>query len=360
MIFLPALPPFFALIFSLFPLYVWWAKLFDHRHLIAGISFLSLAGSFVFPTIPWITLCFGIVILFFPGKKVHHAHRAMQFSNRWIKFPLEAFALWIVYAFFRILPVKIASDLGGKLGRLIGKKVKKRTQLALKNLNHVFPEKKADHQRIVDDMWENFGRTVGEIPHLKQIAQNTTVKGLDILKALKGKPYIVAVGHFNSVGLVPYPPSLIDQKACLFIRTANNPLTAPFLEKIFGRALLSDLAFVSKGREGMLHAVKHLKENTPIAIASDLYIKGGENLMFLGKPAITSPVLVKLSEKFNCPIVAIQVVREKGLKHSVIIHEVPKKATTLQTMQCVNDLIGDWVKAHPAQWFWINNRWHQD
>ncbi len=359
MIYLPALPPFFAIIFSLFPLFVWWVKLYPHIRIIAGISFFSIAVGFIFPSLPWLTFILGGVFLLLSNKKVDHPHKAFKFSNRWIKFPLEAILIWIVYLFFKLLPLKIASNIGAKIGKFAGEKLKSRTKLALKNLQHVFPENKKNHQKIVDEMWENLGRTIGEIPHLKEVAKITTIEGLDIFKKLKGKPYLVAVAHLSSVGLASHPLFEINQKASLFIRSANNPLTSVFLEKAFG-GKFSQLSFLSKGREGMIQAIKDLKNNIPIAIASDLHIKGGEKLLFLGKEAETSTVLVKLAEKFKCPIVPFQVIRKKNQDHTVIIHEpiFVKPNSTFEIMQKINNLIGDWIKENPSQWFWINNRWN--
>ncbi|MHA1540825.1 MAG: lysophospholipid acyltransferase family protein [Alphaproteobacteria bacterium] len=355
---MPALPPFFAILFSLFPLFVWWVKQYNHLMIIAGISFFSITAGMLFPSFPWLAFILGGGFLFLPNKKTAHPHLSMKFKNRWIKFPAEAIGIWILYTFFRVLPLKTASELGEKIGKFAGEKIKKRTKLALKNLKYTLPNETKNHKKIIETMWGNFGRTAGELPHLKELVKKTKYENISVLKKLKGKPYLIAVFHLNSLGLISHCFKKANQEACLIIRQANNPLTEIFLQKAFGSDL-SNLNFLPKGRDGIIQAVQMLKKNIPVAIATDLHFKDGEDLLFLGKPAKTSNVIVKLAEKFNCPIVCIKVTRENELDHKVVIDEpIYPDGNTNKIMQKINDILGNWIKKYPSQWFWINNRWN--
>ncbi|MHA1550074.1 MAG: lysophospholipid acyltransferase family protein, partial [Alphaproteobacteria bacterium] len=356
---------FIIILFSIFPLYVWWVKRWSYLQVIAGGSFFLLSASFLFPTLSILGLGFGLILLPFRSEESMHAHRADRFSNKWIRHPLEAFLVWGVYGFFKILPPKIASNFGAIVGRFIGTKLKSRTKLALKNLNYVLPNLKKEHSEIVTKMWENFGRVIGETPHLQKIIKNNHVKieGLQHLKKLKNKQFLIANSHLNSIGFVALPFKLADQETKVFFRAPNNPLTFPILKKSFGEGI-SEFTLLPKGREGMLGALKSLKEKVPIpvSITSDLYIDSGEDINFMGKPAKTSIALVKLASKFKCPILPIQVIREENINHRVIVHppffvEKSDEKSLLKAMQKLNDIIGSWIKEHPEQWFWINNRW---
>ncbi len=353
-----SLSPFFVILFSLFPLFVWWVKQYSHLMVILGVSFLSITAGMILSSFSWLAFILGIGFLFLPNKKTAHPHLSMKFKNRWIKFPAEAILIWILFIFFRILPLRIASKLGKKIGKFVGKKIKKRTNLALKNLKYTLPNESKNHKKITEKMWGNFGRTAGELPHLKELIKHTKYENISVLKKLKGKPYLIAVFHLNSLGLISHSFKKADQEACLIIRQANNPLTEIFLQKAFGSDL-SNLNFLPKGRDGIIKAVKMLKKNIPVAIATDLHFKDGEDLLFLEKSAKTSNVIVKLAEKFNCPIVAIKVARENELNHKVVIDDpIYPEGNTNKIMQKINDTLGDWIKKYPSQWFWINNRWN--
>ncbi|MBN2676094.1 MAG: hypothetical protein JXR30_02460 [Alphaproteobacteria bacterium] len=352
-----------SLIFSLFPAYVWWVKRWDFLKIGLGVSFFILAISFLMPIGSVIGLGIGLMLLPFQGEPSLHPHRSNRIMNRWVKYPLEGLGIWFFYLVFKLLPLSVASNFGGWLGKQIGKRLSSRNRLALKNMAYVMSDRKKDFPTILEKMWENFGRTVGEVAHLKKIgSEYLKIEGLENLKKLQGKPFLIANAHINSIGLISMPFGKVNQPTAVFFRPPNNPLSFPALLKLFGNDL-STVSFLPKGREGMMQAIKSLRDNIPVSITSDLHIDTGDHLKFIGKPAQTSTALSRLSAKFNCPILPIQMVREKGFRHRVIIHSpiLPssgKEEDILLNMQKINDIIGGWVKDYPEQWFWINNRWN--
>jgi KDO2-lipid IV(A) lauroyltransferase len=91
------------------------------------------------------------------------------FRSFWIDrivHPGEAGVTWLLYAAFGLMPVDMASWVGGALGRFVGTRLRV-TQNARRNLKRIFPDlTDTDIDRIIRDMWDNLGRTAGEHPHL--------------------------------------------------------------------------------------------------------------------------------------------------------------------------------------------------
>ena len=98
----------------------------------------------------------------------------------YITYPLQAVFVALIYGFFRLLPVSIASAIGSLVGRTIGPRLSI-TKRARRNLTTVFPEKSAAGiQAIIIGMWDNLGRTAAEYPHVSNI---DTTKSSGLLKS---------------------------------------------------------------------------------------------------------------------------------------------------------------------------------
>ena len=88
---------------------------------------------------------------------------------RYLWHPIQAATAVVTYTAFRLLPIDLASALGGRLARTFGPffPVSKR---AVRNLTNAYPEKSpAEIRTIVRAMWDNLGRVAAEYPHLKEI-----------------------------------------------------------------------------------------------------------------------------------------------------------------------------------------------
>ena len=89
--------------------------------------------------------------------------------NRFILHPSQAVVAAAGYVFFSLLPLDVASALGGWLGRTLGPRMAI-SERAVKNLKSIFPEiGQTEHTAIVIGMWDNLGRTIAEYAHLGRL-----------------------------------------------------------------------------------------------------------------------------------------------------------------------------------------------
>ncbi len=83
-----------------------------------------------------------------------------------IRYALEAFIVRLGMGLFRILGVKKSSDLGSFLARFIGRLIPVH-KLAKDNLIKAIPHlNNSAVDKILNDMWDNLGRIVGEFVHI--------------------------------------------------------------------------------------------------------------------------------------------------------------------------------------------------
>ena len=92
-----------------------------------------------------------------------------------IRYIIEAIIVKFGIWFFGMLNMQTSSDLAASIAKFIGKKISVH-KLAYRNISNAMPElSEKEKEEILDDMWENLGRIVGEFPHVAGIATNKTV-----------------------------------------------------------------------------------------------------------------------------------------------------------------------------------------
>lgn len=282
------------------------------------------------------------------------------------KYFIQACFVYALYFVFRILPLPIASALGGMLGQVVGRFMKS-SQTALKNLDDVFPDKTlVEKQRIIKDMWNNLGRVFSEYPHLKTIATNhVTTINQNILDNAQNSPKSVIYmgGHIanweigGAISIVKYGDPLR-----LVYRAPNNPWVARLLSRM--RSIDKEIDYIEKSKTGGRQLVKALQNREDIAILIDQKYNEGIPVPFFGRDAMTSPAVIQLAQKFDCLIVPVRIIRLKGshfeFEASQPLTLYDDNGAPLPATQVLTEMHGHleaWITQHPEQWLWIHRRW---
>ena len=89
--------------------------------------------------------------------------------------PLEAALVLAFYGLFSLLPPVASSATGAWLLRRICPLIGAH-RIARRNLERTYPDHPASEiDGILDGMWANLGRNIGEFPHLKTLLANPDV-----------------------------------------------------------------------------------------------------------------------------------------------------------------------------------------
>lgn len=283
---------------------------------------------------------------------------------RRLRYAGEATALVLAYGIFRALPIDLASGLGGWLGRCIGPRLGL-SRRARRNLGLAMPGlSPAEVDRIVVEMWDNLGRSVGEVPHVPALdpfdgSGRIEVLGLDHLEAAKAAGgAIFFSGHFANWELMPAMAHRHGLELELIYRAANNP----FAETMLRRLRIGRLH--PKGQKGARLAVTALKEGRPIGLLADQKMNDGIAVPFFGRPAMTAPALAELARKFHAPIYPIRTERLDGARFRITVmapfavkETADRRADVAEGMRRVNAILEEWIRSKPAQWLWLHRRW---
>ena len=113
---------------------------------------------------------------------------------------------------------------------------------------------------------------------------------------------------------------------------------------------------------GLREIFKTLKSNGIVVIMQDLDArKDGVITDFLGLPASTHDGIIKLYQKFHCPIVPAHYVRDKKnfSHHVVTMPEIlsDRENFSENGLEICNEVIESWIRERPDLWLWLMDRW---
>jgi KDO2-lipid IV(A) lauroyltransferase len=288
--------------------------------------------------------------------------------RRRLRWALEGAALWTGYGLLAVLGLDLASACGGALGRVVGPRLGV-SRTARGNLARAFPDKvPAEIEAVVVGMWENLGRTVGELAHLDRIRTRgrdarIELRGEENIELLKrdGRPGIAYAAHLGNWELGALVSALHGLPVTLLYRRANNPL-AEWLIRRCRRPVGGEL--VAKGPAASRRITEVLSRGGHLGMLADQKTNNGVPAPFFGRDAMTTPVLALCALKYDCPLVPVQVERLNGARFRVTVHPPlrivatgRRKDDVLTITAAINASIEGWIRLHPEQWIWLHRRW---
>jgi len=270
-----------------------------------------------------------------------------------------------LYFINSLLPVTIASSIGGFLARTFGRFFPA-SHYATRNLELAMPHlSKNEIKQIVSGMWDNLGRTVMELPFIAngKMDSRITITGSQHFDELRdsGKAAIFVSAHFGNWEILPRLSYNHGIPLVLIYRKINNESLDKTLFNI--RAPIYK-AMHPKGRKGAASLIRAVQNGSSIAILVDQKMNSGISIPFFGMDSMTAPAVAELSIKYNIPIVMARAIRKPNCRFEAIIEEpfyVTQTGDFMQdvynAMTSINGKMEGWIRENPEQWFWVHRRW---
>ncbi len=277
-----------------------------------------------------------------------------------------------VFAFLRLLGPERASALGGTLTRWVGPLLPAH-RTALANIRATFPAMAEDEvRRIALGAWENLGRTGAEYAHLHHLfdwdvdnpaSGRTEVDGIAQFEALRddGRPGLIFSAHLANWELPAICAARYGLDATAVFRAPNNPAARRIVHSIRS-GTMGGLAAAGPGASFAMREV--LENGGHLGMLIDQHFTRGVVTEFMGRPALTNPVLAKFAKYFDCPVHGVRVIRLPGYRFRLELTpplELPRDATgqidVPGAMAAMTKVVEGWVREHPEQWLWMHRRW---
>jgi Kdo2-lipid IVA lauroyltransferase/acyltransferase len=282
------------------------------------------------------------------------------------------YGLYLAFrTFLRALPHAATRTVGHGLGNFAHAIDRRHREIARRNMELALPALgAAERDRLVRDCFRHFGAALCDAVSSSrfdgvEICRRFTLEGWQHMEEAEslGRGLFFLTAHLGFWELAPPVLGLYRGSVGIVVRPADNPwldreLTA--LRERFGNA-----TFPKRGAARKMLETVRKRGRVGILIDQRVQAKEGIETTFFGHPALTSPILARMSLRTGAPVVPVTIYpAPKGRYHLVArpaIHppegaedDEPSVAALTQRYLAVAE---DDIRANPAMWLWMHRRW---
>ncbi|GBF57416.1 lipid A biosynthesis palmitoleoyltransferase [Candidatus Phycosocius bacilliformis] len=279
---------------------------------------------------------------------------------------------WAFHAYWnRISAMSLdeASNAGARFARTLGP-ITSAHKTARYNMRLAFPRITPQEEReMLDAMWDNLGRVVGEFPHLASMGLFTPESradfdGLDILDRYvgTGQAGVFISGHFANWEVMPAAIVRRGVDCRVTYRPANNIWVDDTI--VQARADYGVRLFAPKGPSGGVSLMRILAKGGSVAMMNDQKYETGVEAPFFGHMCKTADGPSRLAYRFKAPLQTMTVKRLGGVKFKVEVQEpmmMDFDASVDDAVHAsvlrINRFMEETILKAPEQWFWVHARW---
>ena len=282
-----------------------------------------------------------------------------------IKYFIEFIFIFLLLVFFRLLGYKNASNLGEKIGKLIGPIFRSKKKIIENLKNSKIVNNQNDIEKIIDEMFGNYGRILSEYPFLNKFKKNLynqhlNIEGINYFEEIKKnkKKVVFVSGHFNNFELM----AMQIENAGIDVAAVYRPLNNFFLNFIMEKIRIKNICKtqVKKGKAGTRQLLELFKSGSSIALMIDQRVSEGVKVNFFGRPAFTTTIPAQLVKKYNCEIVPVYIERINKINFKMHVNKPIKFENNLSIdyiTEKLNIILEEMVLKNPEQWIWSHDRW---
>ncbi len=280
-----------------------------------------------------------------------------------INYFFQSILIYLLFLIGRIIGLNLSRKLFSKLFILVGPLFKSK-EITNKNLD-IFLNKNSsmNKKRIINDMWENYGKTFIEyifLDYFKKKKSYITLTGEENLTQIlkTKKPVIFISGHLANFELMSMEITKRNIPLATIYRPLNNFFLNPFMEFLRRRYVCANQ--IKKGIKGVRETIEYIKKKHCVALMIDQRVSEGEKIVFFDRPALTTTLPAQLSTKFDLEIVPVFIERDKNNKFNIEFQKAinPKKfRNKLELTRELNIIMEKMILKNPGQWIWTHNRW---
>ena len=269
------------------------------------------------------------------------------------------------FIFFKIIGVKLSSQLSGKIFENIGPLFRSK-KIIDTNIKRAIPNiDEKNLNRIKTSMWNNYGRVFAEYIFIKDfrngnLRKNIEIQGNEILDEIKknNSQVVFISGHFSNFELMAMSLEKNNIKLATIYRPLNNVFLNTIMEKIRKKYICRNQ--IKKGIGGLKNLIKYKKQNFSTALMIDQRVSEGILSNFFNKQALTTTIPAQLIKKYNVPIVPVYIERTGNVNYRIIIKNpifFSKENSIKEITEKLNEILEKMILKNPEQWIWSHNRW---
>lgn len=270
----------------------------------------------------------------------------------------------------RALPHRAARPLGARLGGLGRRLDRRHPRVARYNLEIALPELgPAERRQLIANCFEHFGAALFDSVSLGrfgpvELCRRLTLEGwqhLDEAERLD-KGTLIVTAHLGNWEIVGYALALYKGETHVVARPTRNRFVERDMRRF--RERFGNRTIPKRGAaRGMLSVIRR-RGRVAYVIDQRVHPNEGIETPFFGHSSFTSPLLARLSLKTGAPVVPMFAYPEPPDRFRVVVHppilpELQGDDATLRLTLRYLEVIEDAIRARPASWLWMHERWRK-
>jgi Kdo2-lipid IVA lauroyltransferase/acyltransferase len=289
-----------------------------------------------------------------------------------VRHRLEYGAYLVLKGMVRALPHAAARPLGSWFGRLAHLLDRRHRRVAAANLALAFPAlAPAERRLLAAACFRHFGAALCDLISADrfdpvELCRRFTYEGWEHLDRAErlGRGVFLLGAHHGYWEISGRPIGLYRG----VIHTVARPADNPYLDRELSR-LRQRLGYAVIHKRGAARRMLQVvRAGGRVGILPDQRVQEREGILvsFFGHPALTTPVLARLSRRDGCPVVPVfayplprgryrLVVRPPILPGEVDGQDEEAAATALTRRYL--EIIEQEIRDHPQMWLWMHRRW---
>ncbi|RLA71825.1 MAG: hypothetical protein DRG30_08070 [Epsilonproteobacteria bacterium] len=290
---------------------------------------------------------------------------------------LEYFSVRILIGITALMPRSLVYGMMKGVALLFYHLLKRRREVTYDNLRHAFPDmQKEGLQKLTREVYVELSITISDILlmltarlDMDEMVENyeEALAKLEVLKSESHQGVIFMGAHFSNWELPPLFASKHGFPMTVIGRRGDNLLIDQKIVIPFRAKYGNQTAYKKKAGISMMRT---LKRGGTVGLLIDQKVnkENGFLVSFFGREAFTTHAVAMMKRKSNPTIIPISMPRiAKGKYRLEIDDEIVYQADEvadedeklLKMTERYNQALEKIIKAHPAQWFWVHDRWNK-
>lgn len=269
----------------------------------------------------------------------------------------------------RTLPHSSSRRVGRALGALAHALDRGHRRVASDNVAAALPGlDEAERRRVVAGCFRHFGESFADALSsgrfdLPALCRRGDVVGLDHLgeAAAGGRGVIVLAAHYGTWEILPAYLAMAGRPVALVGRPADNPHFDRVIRRLRDR--FGNRALDKRGSVRTLF--RELGEGNTVGLLIDQRVRAEEaiDVPFFGRPALTSPIVARLSLRTGAPILPVFGDLEPGGRYRVRILAPLRPegrddaGATFELTRRALAVCEEVIRQAPERWLWLHRRW---
>ena len=284
-----------------------------------------------------------------------------------IKARLLGYGSFLGFGLLKILPPAGALFFMGRVMERLGPRLA-RTRRMRATLKIGFPElSDAQIEARVSKIWRNFGETVATIPHLANFMAGKRgakmhYRGLENLAKIGERGGILCGAHVGNWEVSAVADTAYRRPFVVSFNAEADPLTEAIIAK---NRMATGCELVVK-EQIPRKAAQALREGKLMYFTIDQRVEPGDEISFLGLPAMATRFPARIAVKYDVPILVVEAIRKGLAEYEVIYHELllpdlniaDSEDRSHDLMLRLYEDIENIVKNRPDEWFCLKKRWN--